>query len=389
MITPFRIDVPQAQLDDLADRLARTRWPDELADTPYGVPLARIRALVERWRTGYDWRAEEAALNAFPQFTTEIDGATVHFLHVRSPEPDALPLLLVHGWPSTAFDFRELIGPLTDPRAHGGDPRDAFHLVIPSLPGYAFSGPTTDPGWGVERMARAFAELMRRLDYPRHGVQGGDFGSTISRLVAAHDPDAVVGAHLNYLPMLPTEDQSGQLSGDDLARAERTRQVLVKPGGYLVQQTTRPQTLAYALTDSPVGQLAWLTERIDEWVAPDTTGYDDHLITTAMLYWLTGTAHSSSRLHLESVPSRGKPVPCPVPVGVAVFPDDITRAIRPLAEAAFQVTRWSEFERGGHFPAWEVPDLLGPDIRAFFRPLRDVRAGSPEPSGYVGLRDRL
>ncbi|PRY37948.1 epoxide hydrolase family protein [Umezawaea tangerina] len=372
MITPYRIDVPQADLDDLHERLSRTRWPDEVPGTDHGVPLARVQGLVDHWRTGYDWRAHEAELNAFPQFTTTVDGADVHFLHVRSPEPDALPLLLLHGWPGSVVEFLDVIGPLADPRAHGGDPGDAFHLVIPSMPGYGLSGPTREAGWGADRMARAYVDLMNRLGYPRYGAQGGDWGSTIARTIGALAPDRVVGVHLNYLPTAPADLDDP--SEAELARLARTRAYLAAPAGYLVVQTTRPQTLAYGLTDSPVGQLAWIADRVAAWADPAGLVPDDRLLTDVMLYWLTGTANSSARLHFESGRSRGVPLPCPVPVGVAVFAHDIVLPVRRLAERAYPVAHWSEFDRGGHFAALEVPDLLVGDVRSFFRGLAE-RAG--------------
>ncbi|MET1074070.1 MAG: epoxide hydrolase family protein [Umezawaea sp.] len=375
MITPYRIDVPQADLDDLHDRLTRTRWPDEVPGTDHGVPLARVKDLVEHWRTTYDWRAQEAELNAFPQFTTAIDGADVHFLHVRSPEPDALPLLLLHGWPGSVVEFLDVIGPLTDPRAHGGDPADAFHLVIPSMPGYGLSGPTREAGWGADRMARAYVDLMDRLGYQRYGTQGGDWGSTISRRIGALAPDRVVGVHLNYLPTAPADLDDP--SGEELARIARTRAYLDSPAGYVVMQTTRPQTLAYGLTDSPVGQLAWIADRVAAWSDPAGLIPDDRLLTDVMLYWLTGTANSSSRLHFESAGSRGAPLPCPVPVGVAVFAHDILLPVRRLAERVYPIAHWTEFVRGGHFAALEVPDLLVGDVRSFFR-------GLAERAGVVG-----
>lgn len=370
-IRAFHLRVPDEELDDLNDRLARVRWPDELpgAGWTYGVPLGELRELVEYWRTGYDWRAQEARLNDFPQFTTTIDGASVHFLHVRSPEPDALPLILTHGWPGSVVEFLDVIGPLVDPRAHGGETTDAFHVVVPSIPGYGLSGPTVEPGWDVNRIARAWAELMRRLGYERYGAQGGDWGSVISRELAAVAPERVVGVHLTYLP-IATSDMPEELSEEDRTRLEHANRYRAQPAGYMVIQSTRPQTLAYALTDSPVGQLAWHLDRIHEWTDPSITLDRDRILTNVMLYWLTRTAGSSSRLHFESSRQRGKPQPCPVPVGVAVFPHDIVLSVRPLAERQYTILRWSEFDRGGHFAAMEVPDLLIEDVRAFFGPLR-------------------
>jgi pimeloyl-ACP methyl ester carboxylesterase len=377
-IRPFRIDVPQADLDDLRDRLARTRWPDELPRVgwDYGIPLAYLRELAEYWRTRYDWRAAEKRLNEFPQFTTTIDGATVHFLHVRSPEPDALPLVVTHGWPGSIVEFQEIIGPLTDPRAHGGHPADAFHLVVPSIPGYGFSGPTGETGWNVRRVATAWAELMRRLGYHRYGAQGGDWGSAISRDLGVVDSDHVVGLHVNMLFSTPPSDpaEMADLTDDEKTRlgmAERYRNEL---SGYMKIQSTRPQTLAYALTDSPVGQLAWIAEKFREWTDSEQFPEDavdrDQMLTNVMLYWLTGTAGSSARLYRESALSWGRQERSTVPTGVAVFPRDLVSPIRRFAERSNNIVHWSEFDRGGHFAAMEEPDLLVGDVRAFFRALR-------------------
>ena len=271
-IRPFRIAIPQAELDDLGDRLARTRWPDELPGVGWsrGVPLGYLRELTEHWRSGYDWRQQEARLNGLPQCTTTVDGQVIHFVHVRSPEPDALPLLITHGYPSSVVEFLEVIGPLTDPRAHGGDPADAFHVVAPSIPGFGFSVPVRQPGWEVARTAGAFAELMRRLGYERYGAHGGDIGAGVAGILGATQADRVVGTHTTgdaravalagqYFP-LPDD-----LAEADKARVEEQQRLWAEAKGYLDIQSTRPQTLAYALTDSPVGQLAWIVEKFKEW----------------------------------------------------------------------------------------------------------------------------
>ncbi len=355
MIKPFTLDVPQADLDDLADRLARTRWPDELPDAgfDYGFPLAEVRALVDRRLDGYDWRRHEAELNALPQFTTEIDGQRVHFVHVRSARADALPLVLIHGWPGSVLEFLDVVEPLS---------RD-FHLVIPSIPGFGLSGPTTSRGWDVHRVARAFAELMGRLGYPRYGTQGGDWGSGIARAMAAAAPENVVAVHVNFLPTPPVEGVEPPLSEEDERRLERTRGMMRNRPGYQILHATRPQTISYALTDSPVGQLAWTAEKFTEWVDPASELDVDRVLTTVALYWLTGTAGSSARLTRETGIAANA---CPAPLGVAVFPHDIVLPVRPLAELAHRVEHWSEFSRGGHFPAMEAPDLLAGDIKAFF-----------------------
>ncbi|MEU8363363.1 epoxide hydrolase family protein [Nonomuraea sp. NPDC048882] len=375
-IDPFRIDIPQADLDDLRDRLGRTRWPDELPGTgwSYGVPTSYARELAEYWRTTYDWRAHEAALNAYPQFTTEIDRQTVHFMHVRSPEPDALPLVLTHGWPGSIAEFMQIIGPLTDPRAHGGDPADAFHLVAPSLPGFGFSGPTRETGWNLRRVARAWAELMHRLGYDRYGAQGGDTGALVSPELGRVAPGNVAGVHVNGALGFPSFEP-GETEG--LTEAERARLALYTDhdrSGYAMIQSTRPQTLAFGLHDSPVGQMAWIAEKFKEWTdpardLPEDAVDRDQLLTDVSIYWFTGTAGSSARLYKEGATDWGQPVDkSDVPTGVAVFPGDA--GIRRVAEREHNVIHWSEFGRGGHFAAMEAPDLLVADVRAFFRLVR-------------------
>jgi len=355
MINPFRIDVPQADLDDLRERLARTRWPNELAGAgwDYGFPLARLRELAEHWRTGYDWRAHEARLNELAHFTTEIDGQRIHFVHIRSARPDALALILTHGWPGSFLEFLDVIEPLS---------RD-FHLVIPSIPGFGFSGPTHERGWDIVRVARAWAELMRRLGYERYGAQGGDFGSGISLALGAVAPERVAGVHVNFLPTRPEPAAGLELSDSDEARLAKVRQLMASRPPYQALQALTPQTIGYALTDSPVGQLVWIAERFAQWTDPRSPISDDRLLTDVSLYWLTATAASSARLTRET-PRRSEP--CPVPVGVAVFPHDITLPVRPLAERRYDIRHWSEFDRGGHFAAMEVPELLADDLRKFF-----------------------
>jgi pimeloyl-ACP methyl ester carboxylesterase len=374
-VRPFQLHVPHADLADLSDRLARTRWPDEIhgAGRRYGIPVADVRSLAEHWRSGYDWRAQEAELNRLPQFTTTIDGANVHLVHVRSPEPDALPLLMTHGWPGSVVEFLEVIGPLTNPRAHGGDPADAFHLVLPHIPGFALSGPTTQPGWDLARVATAWAELMRRLGYARYGAQGGDWGHAITLQLAALAPEQVLGIHLNTLLTLPPHDprQAEALTTADRARLERVRQAMPELSGYAQIQATRPQTLAYGLADSPVGQLAWIAEKFHEWADPASSIPRDRLLTNVMLYWLTGTAASSARLYYETAHSATpQPNPSSVPVGVAVFAHDLAAPVRRLAEQHHHIVHWSELPHGGHFAALEQPELFTQDLRAFFRQRR-------------------
>ncbi|MFE9251041.1 epoxide hydrolase family protein [Streptomyces sp. NPDC007088] len=384
---PFRLEIPQAALNDLGRRLGATRWPDGLPEPGWsrGVPQDYLKELAEYWRTEYDWRAAEAELNALAQFTAEIDGARVHFLHVRSPEPDAVPLILTHGWPGSVAEFLDVVGPLSDPRAHGGDPADAFHLVIPSLPGFGLSGPTREPGWGVERIARAWAELMRRLGYTRYIPQGGDIGAWISLALAGLDPEHVRGAHVNFLITDPAGgDGTEEFGPSDLDRLRRLAEFVESGSGYMRLQATRPQTLGYALTDSPVAQLAWIVEKFREWTASAQALEDsvdrDRLLTNVMLYWLTATAGSSAQFYFEMAealptaparPERAAPPGPAVPLGVAVFPHDSARPVRRLAERAFPgIVHWSEFDRGGHFPALEEPGLFVADLRAFLRTLR-------------------
>jgi pimeloyl-ACP methyl ester carboxylesterase len=359
-IQPFRIDIPQADLDDLAARLDRTRWPDQLPgpDRARGIPVDAVRDLARYWRAGYDWRAQEARLNAYPQFVTDIDGQRVHFLHVRSARPDALPLLLLHGWPGSVVEFLDVIGPLAE----------TFDLVIPSLPGFGFSSPLHEAGWDSRRMATAFAELMRRLGYGRYGAQGGDYGAFVGPDLGRVDPEHVVGVHVNaatvgFIPFGEVApDEAAQLSEVERDRLARIKNFMTEGNGYFQIQATRPQTLAYGLTDSPVGQLAWMADKFHDLALE---GVDrDGILTNVTLYWLTGTAGSAANLYYESVHSQNWPTPSAVPTGVAVFARDVS--IRRFAERSNRITRWTDFDRGGHFAALEVPDLLVEDVRAFF-----------------------
>ncbi len=360
-VRPFRSAVPRADLDDLRNRLAATRWPDELPGVgwAYGVPLEYLRELVAYWQDGYSWRDNEARLNSFPQFTTEIDGQRIHFLHVRSAQPDALPLLLTHGWPGSVLEFLDVIGPLTE----------SFHVVIPAIPGFGFSGPTSSTGWDPHRVAGAWTQLMARLGYERYGVQGGDWGSIISRVVAALEPERVVGVHLNFLPTVPRGD-SAELSDEDQARIAAMSKYLAAPAGYMRQQATRPQTLSYALTDSPVGQLAWIAEKFREWTDPASKIDTDWLLTNVSLYWLTATAGSSARIYYEFEASRRRFADSPAPMGVAVFPYELVKPARTLAEREHTIAQWTEHDRGGHFAALEVPELFVRDVREFFEKVR-------------------
>jgi len=367
---PFRVEIPQGDLDDLRRRLGQIRRPDELpgVDWSYGVPAGYVRELVEYWRTGYDWRAQEARINAYPQFTTTIDNQLVHYLHVRSPEPDALPLIVTHGWPMSVVEYLDLIGPLSDPRAHGGNPADAFHLVIPSVPGIGFSGPTREPGWDTRRIARAWVELMARLGYSRYGAHGNDVGSQVSPEVGRYAPDSVVGVHVTQLFSFPSGDPAefADLSLEDKA-ALRFLEELTARGGlaYNQYQSAQPQTLAYALQDSPAGWLGWVTQLFQRAVEPD------YIITNAAIYWLTGTINSSIRRYYDDAHAQGKPTePTTVPTGVAMFADDF-KSIRRFADRDHaNIVRWTSYDRGSHFAPHDAPDLLAADMREFFRPLR-------------------
>ena len=367
-IRPTRIEIPQADLDDLQSRLERTRWPDELPGVgwDYGVPLDYVKDLVEYWRTGYDWRAWEARLNAYDQATTTIDGQNVHFLHVRSPEPDALPVIVTHGWPGSIVEFLDVIDALSDPRAHGGDPADAFHLVIPSIPGYGFSGPTSDAGWNLQRIARAWAELMRRLGYERYGGVGNDAGSMINPEMGRHDPSHVVGLHVTQIFSFPTGDPSEMADlteeeGRELGTLQWFYENKMSFNTLMAQQ---PQTLSYALLDSPVGLLAWNAQLLGEDLDRD------FVLTNVMVYWLTRTAGSAARLYYENAHMQPATEPTTVPIGLAAFGGDFS-GIRRFAERDHKnIVRWTTFESGGHFAAHKQPEALVGDIREFFRDLR-------------------
>ncbi|GAA0523107.1 microsomal epoxide hydrolase [Paractinoplanes deccanensis] len=381
---PFRIDIPQSQLDDLKSRLANTRWPQELPGVGWsrGVPAGYLREIAEYWRTGFDWRAQEAALNQHPQHLATIDGQNLHFLHVPSPEPDATPLLLVHGWPGGVVDFLDVIGPLSDPRNHGGDPADAFHLVIPSLPGFGFSTPLAGPGMNADRMAGILVTLMARLGYERYGVQGYDWGAWVGFKVGRRDPERVIGVHLAALVTPPT-GADGETDGLNETERRRWQRMLDFNDGYLRCNSKRPQTVGYALTDSPVGQLAWIVEKFKEDTdpregLPEDSISRDRILTDVSIYWLTGTAVSAAQIYYEEFSAiaqgdddrgddeqerRGT-----VPTGVLVSGQD--NSIRPWAERDHHIVHWTELGEGGHFLAMEAPDLLAGDVRTFFRKLR-------------------
>jgi epoxide hydrolase len=382
-ITPFTIRIPESDLRDLRDRLERTRWPEPetVEDRSQGVPLATLQDLCDYWAAGYDWRAAEARLNALPQFRTVIDGLGIHFLHVRSPHPDALPLVITHGWPGSIVEFLKVVGPLTDPTAHGGDASDAFHVVCPSLPGFGFSDRPAAPGWGVERIAAAWIELMERLGYRRYGAQGSDWGTSISALVGQRDPEHVVGIHLTP-PLAPPDPATF----DDLTQRERAALASLEEAaewdsGYSREHATRPQTIGYALVDSPAALAAWIVEKFWAWTDHDGRLEDvltrDELLDNLMLYWLPRTGASSARLYWESIRqvdawiSGAATDTISVPTGCSIFPKELQRPSRRWAEKRFlDIRYWNEPERGGHFAAFEQPELFVEEVRAFFRLVR-------------------
>ncbi|MCQ6561263.1 epoxide hydrolase family protein [Paenibacillus mendelii] len=378
-IRPFRMETSQAELDDLNNRLALTRWPDEIsgAGWNYGTPLSFVKEMTAYWRTSFDWRKQEARLNEYPQFTTTIDGANVHFFHITSPEPTAMPLMLIHGWPGSPVEFLDLIGPLTDPASYGGDAADAFHLVIPSIPGFGLSGPTTEAGWTSGRAAKALAQLMGRLGYTRYGVQGGDMGAMIAPELGRIAAPQIVGVHVNaatmgFVPFGQVEDEVlAALTEAEKVRLARLGHFMQERFGFNMIQSTRPQTLAYGLHDSPVGLLAWTCEMFYGFGDAVEAVDRDRFLTNLMLYWLNGTANSSARMYYEGAHDPGAwapKAPSPTPVGVAVFQlSDV--AIRRYAEQANNIVHWNEFERGTHFAAIDAPDLMISDIRTFFRGL--------------------
>jgi microsomal epoxide hydrolase len=381
-IEKFAIRVPDEVLDDLRERLARTRWPDQIEGSgwSYGTDLAYLRELCAYWRDKFDWRAQEARLNRFDHFRTEVLGQTLHFVHQRARAPGALPLVITHGWPGSIFEFTKILGPLSDPAAHGGDPRDAFHVVCPSIPGYGFSAPTRTPGWDVRRVAEAIAALMARLGYRRYGAQGGDWGAIASTHLALLDAEHVAGIHLNMVVAGPPPGAANPMEGvspEEAAAVAAMREFQEQETGYQRIQGTKPQTLAYGLNDSPAGLAAWIVEKFRTW---SDCGGDverrftkDELLTNITIYWVTGTINSSTRLYCETMRSGRWSLPgsrVEVPTGCAIFPKELFRPPRRWAQAQYDVRRWSLLPAGGHFAALEEPEALVAEIRAFFRDLR-------------------
>jgi pimeloyl-ACP methyl ester carboxylesterase len=388
-IRPFQVEIPEEELAELRRRIKATRWPSKelVADRSQGVQLATLQELARYWTTEYDWRRCEARLNTLPQFTTQIDGVDIHFIHVRSSHADALPLLMTHGWPGSVIELLEVIGPLTDPTAHGGRVEDAFHLVLPSLPGYGFSGEPTEVGWDLGRTARAWAELMGRLGYPRYVAQGGDLGAIVTDVMGRQAPQGLLGIHMNLLvttlgaPTPPPGDTEEERAALDAINTFTTSGF-----GYFLEQSTRPQTIGYALLDSPVALAAWMLDH-------DTDSYQkisraflegqpsgnltrDHILDNITLYWLTGTGASAARWYWElgraqALAAGQAPPEASVPVGFTTFPGEIFRAPRSWVERSYpNLTYFNEAERGGHFAAWEEPQLFSDEVRAAFRPLR-------------------
>jgi epoxide hydrolase len=378
-LDPFRIDVPQAQLDDLKQRLIRVRWPDAgpAQDWSQGVPLAAAEALVTHWREGYDWRRLERQANAYPQFRTRIDGLGFHLFHVRSPHRDALPIVLTHGWPGSFVEFLAVIDPLTDPTRHGGRAEDAFHVVIPSLPGFGFSGKPTERGWNVDRTARAWTILMQRLGYDKWVAQGGDWGSRVVHTLAQMRPPGLIAAHTNWPFVFPAEKPAQPTPAEAAAYAD-LQSFLDRETGYAKEQQTRPQTLGYALADSPSGQAMWIYEKFQAWTdnhgRPEDALSIDAMLDDISLYWLTDSAASSARFYLENV----KPEPpsysagrIELPMAASIFPKEIYCPPRAWAEALWpNLIHWNELDRGGHFAAFEQPELFVEELRRAFRTIR-------------------
>jgi pimeloyl-ACP methyl ester carboxylesterase len=376
-IKPYRIFIGDDVLDDLRSRLRNTRWPETepVGDWSQGVPLQWIKEICRYWAEDYDWHKREALLNRFAQFTTEIDGLSIHFVHVRSPHPDAMPLIVTHGWPGSIVEFHKVIEPLTNPTAFGGEAADAFHLVCPSLPGFGFSAKPTATGWGVDRIARAWASLMDRLGYSRYGAQGGDWGSAVTTALGAQDGDHCAGIHIT-LSMGTRPSAVAQPTAVEAQALERAKYYNDWDSGYSKQQSTRPQTIGYGLTDSPSGQAAWILEKFWAWTDcngdPESILGRDELLDNVMLYWVTATAASSARLYWQSFgPARRTVHKVSIPTGVAVFPKEIIPPVRHWMEPSFtDIRHWSEMQKGGHFAAFEQPELFVADVRKFFRMLR-------------------
>jgi epoxide hydrolase len=379
-ITPFKVEITTAEIEDLRRRLAATRWPDAetTGDWSQGIPLAYMKEVCAYWATQYDMQRVAKRLNAFPQFRSAIDGLGIHFLHVRSPHADALPLVMTHGWPGSVIEFLKVIGPLTDPTRHGGEARDAFHVVCPALPGYGFSDKPAASGWGVERIGRAWGQLMQQLGYGSYVAQGGDWGSMVTSSIAMTETAHCRGIHLNMPLVAPDPDTMNELSTCEQGALAAMQDYYTHDSGYSKQQSTRPQTLGYGLADSPAGQAAWILEKFRAWTDcgegdaghPENALTRDELLDNVMMYWLTDSAASSARLYWESFDSPNME-PITIPVGASIFPKEIFRSSRRWAEKRFtRLVHWNELERGGHFAAFEQPELFVGELRACFRAMR-------------------
>jgi pimeloyl-ACP methyl ester carboxylesterase len=377
-IRPFTLDVPQTELDDLHRRLDGVRWPDKetVDDWSQGVPLAALQELVAYWREGYDWRRCEARLNGFGQFKTEIDGLDIHFIHVRSPHSQAAPLILTHGWPGSVIEFVEVIAPLTDPVAHGGRAEDAFHVVVPSLPGYGFSGKPTAAGWGVERIGSAWAELMGRLGYERWFAQGGDWGAIVTTVMGGQAPQGLAGIHTNMPVARPTREDHADPTPEERAALDAGARYSQFDSGYSKIQSTKPQTIGYGLVDSPVALAGWIYEKMHGWTdnqgQPEDALSRDAILDNVMHYWLNATGASAARLYWESFGSFfTKAEPVLLPAGVSTFPKEITKAPRHWAERLLKnLIYWNDTARGGHFAAWEQPAIFVDEVRKCFALMR-------------------
>ncbi|MDC0707581.1 epoxide hydrolase [Stigmatella sp. ncwal1] len=376
-ITPFKIAVPQSALTDLKRRLGSTRWPERetVDDWSQGVPLAKLQALVEYWRTRYDWRRAEATLNRFPNYRTQLDGLGIHFIHARSKHENALPILLTHGWPGSVIEFLKLIPLLTDPTAHGGTPEDAFHVILPSLPGFGFSDKPTQKGWNMARIAKAWAELMQRLGYTHWVAQGGDWGAGVTTALAHLKAAGLAGIHLNFPLVFPEKIPTDNLTPEEQRALAGAQEFNTHGSGYFLLQTTRPQTVGYALADSPSGQAAWIYEKFQGWTDnkgdPESALSRDEMLDNISLYWLTDTAASSARIYWENAGSNFSGGKLDLPVGVSVFPRELFRAPKRWAEQTYsKLIYWNEPDRGGHFAAFEQPALFARELRECFRQLR-------------------
>jgi len=375
-ITPYRIEIPESTLDDLRQRLANTRWPDPETtdDWSQGIPLAYMQEVVLYWASEYDWRRCEARLNRFDSFKTTLDGLGIHFLHVRSSQQDALPLVMTHGWPGSIVEFFKVIEPLADPAAQGGNPGDAFHVICPSLPGYGFSDKPTETGWGTGRIARAWAELMKRLGYDRYVAQGGDWGALVTTEIALADPDHCAGIHLNMPIAAPDPETMNDLTPQEKSALESMQHYQDWDSGYSKEQSTRPQTVGYGLVDSPSGQAAWILEKFWAWTDcdghPENVLTRDELLDNVMFYWLPAAAASSARLYWESF-NKINFDPIDIPVGCSIFPKEIFRCSRRWAEKRYnKLVHWNELGKGGHFAAFEQPDTFINELRTCFRQVR-------------------